>query len=359
MPGSTSSSRRNAPLWAVILAGGVGSRFWPVSTPGRPKQLLPLAGDRPLIAETLDRIRPLVPPDRTRILAGADLVDAIASATGAGADQFLPEPQAKGTAPVLAWAAHTIARATPDGVMASLHADHAIVPAAAFRALVDGLADRAAERDVLYTIGIEPSRPATEYGYIRLDEPLDDSPPTYRVRRFEEKPDRDRAERYLADGDCLWNSGIFVWRASVLLEELRRHTPELAEHLPLLDRGDVEGFFDRVRPLTIDEGLLERSDQVAVARATFQWDDVGAWDAVARTRRADSHGNVAVGPAHLVDARRCVVWSETDEPVVVFGADDLVVVRVAGATLVTRRDRAQDLKELLDRLPPALREIGS
>jgi mannose-1-phosphate guanylyltransferase len=351
LPASTRSSQPEPSLWAVILAGGIGSRFWPVSTPARPKQLLPLAGDRPLIQQTVDRIAPLVPRERLRILTGERLARPILDALpGCAAEQLLLEPRARGTAPVLVWAAHTIARTDPDAVMTSLHADHVIEPDAAFRALLSEMARVAAAYGRLFTIGAVPTRPETGYGYIRPGAPLAGA--AREVAQFVEKPAREVAERYVAEG-YLWNTGLFVWPVGLFLEEIRRHTPEVAECLALLDAGDVDGYFAAVPTLSIDEGLLERSGRVAVMPADFRWDDVGAWDAVGRTRAGDAAGNVVVGNAHLVETKDCIVWAE-DGAVVVFGADDLVVVRVGEITFVAPRARTAELKRLLDRLPPEL-----
>lgn len=334
----------------------MGSRFWPASTPDRPKQILPLASDRPLITDTVERIRPLIPLDRVRILTGHAMVDPIRGAVAElEPGHFLVEPQARGTAPVLVWAAHALHARDPDAVMVSLHADHVIRPEPAFRDLVAAAARSADRHDRLFTVGIRPTRPETGYGYVRRGDPLDDQG-AHGVRAFVEKPDAETARSYLQAGDYLWNSGIFVWRAARLLEEVRRHTPELAELLPLLDRDDVAGFFDAAPSLSIDRGVLERSERIGVVEATFDWDDVGTWDAAGRTRAGDGRDNVVVGPAHLHEADRCVVWNETDEPVVVFGTADVVVVRRKGVTLVLPRDRAADLKELLDTLPAAMLE---
>jgi len=347
------SSRAERPLWAVVLAGGVGSRFWPVSTPSRPKQLLPLAGDEALIRQAVDRIGPLVPKERLRILTGAALSEAILEALpGLGPEHLWLEPQAKGTAPVLAWAAHRITAAAPGAVMISLHADHVIAPDGAFLAQLAEVTDASARHDRLFTIGAVPDRPETGYGYIRPGARLEGEAAAFDVDRFIEKPDRSTAEAWIREG-CLWNTGLFIWPAALLLEELRLHTPEVAEHLPLLDGGRVREFFERVPATTIDEGLLERSARVAVAPATFSWDDVGAWDAVARTRSTDEDGNVGVGDAHLVDAAGCIAWAEQGA-VVVYGARDLVVVRTGGITFVAPRERAPQLKSLLARLPDRL-----
>ncbi len=341
----------------MILAGGVGSRFWPVSTPARPKQLLPLGGTRALLAETVERILPLVPPERLRILTGAALAEAtLAAVPEIGAEGLLLEPRARGTAPVLAWAAVEIARRDPEAVLISLHADHVIEPAEAFRLLLARVAAVAARTGRLFTLGIEPTRAETGYGYIRVGSPLEGEPGLFEVERFVEKPARETAAAYLQEGGYLWNSGIFVWRAATLLDELLRNTPELAPHLALLEAGQVGEFFERAPALSIDEALLERSDRVAVARADFRWDDVGAWDAVARTRAADSRGNVAVGEAEVVDSDGCIAWAE-DGAVVVFGAQDLVVVRANGVTLVAPRARVAELKALLAALPERLRDV--
>lgn len=356
-------SSHNPHLWTVILAGGVGSRFWPVSTPRTPKQLLALASDQPLIRDTVDRITPLVPADRLRILTGERLADPILAALPElGPGNLLLEPRAAGTAPVLAWAAAELERRDPDAVMISLHADHVIHPAGAFRQLLADAADLAVRHRMLFTIGAVPARPETGYGYIRLGstlpeaEELPGAPTGFRVDRFVEKPDQATAEAYIASGEFLWNTGLFVWRAADLLDQLERHTPELAELIPLLREGGTKEFFRRAPTLSIDEGLLERSDRVGVIRATFEWDDVGAWDAVFRTRPADAEGNVVLGEGYPVESRRVALFAE-DGPVVAFGVEDLIVVRTAGVTFVTRRERAAELKSLLPHLPERLRSL--
>jgi mannose-1-phosphate guanylyltransferase len=355
LPESTRSSIGDH-VWVVILAGGVGSRFWPVSTPARPKQILPLASSRPLITDTIERIRPLVPLARVRILTGAEYVSPIGRAVdGLTRRNFLVEPRARGTAPALIWAAHYLARRDPDAIMVSLHADHVIRPEARFRDVLTRAAGAAARHARLFTLGVRPDRPETGYGYIRVGTALDDG--VHAVDAFVEKPDADTARAYVGSGHYLWNSGIFVWRARILLEEVRAVAPELAGLLPLLDADDAEEFFGVAPRISIDEAVLERSERVGVLEATFEWDDVGTWDAVGRARPTDEDGNVVEGAATFVDSGGCVVWNECEEPVVLFGARDLVVVRVDGVTLVMPRERAADLKSLLDALPTGVREL--
>jgi mannose-1-phosphate guanylyltransferase len=362
------NANRSLPhLWTVILAGGVGSRFWPVSTPSRPKQILPLASEQPMIRDTVERILPLVPAERLRILTGAHLAEPILGALPElGVGNLLLEPRAAGTAPVLAWAAAELERRDPDAVMVSLHADHVIHPAERFRALIADAAELARRHRCLFTIGAAPDRAETGYGYIRVGEPLSDPSATseapvatqpLRVDAFVEKPDLATAEGYLADGGYLWNTGLFVWRATDLLDQLERHTPELAELIPIVREGGVEEFFRRAPTLSIDEGLLERSERVAVVRASFAWDDVGAWDAIYRTRPADSAGNVRIGEAYAVDAHGNALYAD-DGPIVAFGVDDLIVVRTGGVTFVAHRSRAPEMKTMLAQLPAHLRELA-
>jgi mannose-1-phosphate guanylyltransferase len=356
LPASTNSSTTDPNLRVVILAGGVGSRFWPASTSSRPKQLLPLAGERPLIRETRDRLAGLVPPERIHLLAGRDLgARLLAALPDLDERNLLAEPAARGTGPVLAWASHEIARRDPEAVLVSLHADHAVEPAAAFREQLARVAALAREHERLFTIGAPPDRPETGFGYIRRGAPLPGADDAYRVERFVEKPGADAAARYLADGSYLWNTGIFVWPVRLFLEEVRKHSPEIGPHLDLLDAGDVDAFFGAVTPVSVDVGVLERSAKVAVSPARFAWDDVGSWEALGRTARADARGNVAIGPAHVVEADGCVAWAEGGA-IVAWGVRDLVIVHRPGVTLVMPRERAPHLKDLLARLPSEIAE---
>ena len=333
--------------FAVILAGGVGSRFWPASTPERPKQLLPLGSDRPLIADTVDRATRIASLDRLLIVTGSGLVDPFRSAVPALEDRnFLIEPAPRGTGPALAWAAVEIRSRDPEAVMVSLHADHVISPEAGFQKTVDA-AVSAAANGRLYCIGVRPDRPETGYGYVRLG--TSSASGVHAVRQFVEKPDAATARAYCDSGEYLWNSGIFVWRPADLLEAIRAVTPELSGALERLEAGDVRGFFETVHPISIDHGVMERAAAVGVVEAEFAWDDVGSWNALARTRTADEHGNAVVGDAYLLDATDNIVWSE-DDGITLFGVDGLVVVRSGGKTLITSRGAAPDLKRLVGRL---------
>ena len=340
--------------WAVILAGGVGSRFWPVSTPSRPKQLLPLATKEPMLADALARLAPLVPVERTLVLTNAGLVDAIAAlAPALPRENLIAEPRPAGTAAALAWAAHEIERrAGSEAMMLSVHADWAIGDAAEFRRALARAADAAERHHALVTVGVVPVRADPGFGYIQPGDALGDD--VRRVARFVEKPTRERAAAMVRDG-YLWNSGIFVWRVGDFLAELRAHTPEVAPHLDA-HGDDLAAFFGAVSGgIAVDVGVLERSSRVLVLPGDFGWDDVGTWAALKRVRQCDDEGNALSGLVHALDAHDNVVHADGNA-VVLYGVRDLVVVTRDGLTLVTTVDKASDLKTLIQSLPPALRD---
>ena len=339
--------------WAVVLAGGVGSRFWPLSTPQRPKQLLPLVGHRSLLGDTLARLTPLAPPERTLVLTNASLAERTAAlAPALPRENVIAEPKPAGTAAALAWAAAEIARrAGDDTLMTCVHADWAIGDAPAF---VDTLrtAGRVADRErALVTVGIVPTRPDPGFGYIQCGEPA--SHEAFHVARFAEKPDRATAERMVREG-YLWNSGIFVWRVGDFLDEVNAHTPEVAPALASAGH-DLAAFFAAVRPVSVDVGVLERSRRVLVIPGRFGWDDVGTWAALQRVRPRDASGNAVSGRAHALDAADNVVHAEGNA-VVLYGVSGLVVVTRDGLTLVTTVERSAELKTLIDSLPDDLRD---
>ncbi|MGQ0560664.1 MAG: mannose-1-phosphate guanylyltransferase [Gemmatimonadota bacterium] len=357
MPASTKSSLPDPHLWITVLAGGVGSRFWPVSTPTRPKQLLPLASEQPLISDTIARVLALVPRDHIRILTGEHLAQPILSVVPElSASEVMVEPKARGTGPVLAWAAAELYRRDPDAIMASLHSDHVIEPDTALRDEILAAAECAATHQRLVCIGITPTRPETGYGYIKPGARLDTRFDAYEVQQFVEKPDPELATQYVQRG-YVWNSGIFVWPVKLFLNEIRKHAREIAPHLEFAIEGSTNAYFDGVGNISVDQAVLERSDRVAVLPATCRRDDVGTWDAVGRTRAQDATGNVAVGAVELVDTANTIAWSEHGS-IVTFGIEDLVIVRTADVTFVARRDRTAELKQLLDRIPQNVREVN-
>jgi len=334
-------------VWAAILAGGSGTRFWPLSTPARPKQLLPLAGDGPLLVQAVRRLDGLVPPERILILTGPFLVDPVSALVPAvPRAQVFAEPRAASTAPALAWAAHWISRQDPGGQMLSLHADWAVGDDRAFRSAARTALGVAEDYDVLVTVGVKPTRNDTGYGYVVPGKPLGAA---RAVRRFVEKPSAARAA-LLRQRGALWNTGLFAWGVARFLGEAGAYARELKDGWPALAAGDATAFFGRVRPAAVDVAVLERTKRLAVVTGTFRWDDIGSWDALLRIRKTDVRGNVVVGSATVAeDVRRCVIWSES-EHMAVAGVEDMVVVRANGHTLVMPTGRADQLKQLVQRL---------
>jgi mannose-1-phosphate guanylyltransferase len=335
--------------WAVVLAGGVGSRFWPLSTPERPKQLLPLVTERPLLRDAVDRLSPIVDPDHTLVLTSASLTRPIRKLlANLPRENILVEPQPVGTAAALAWAALSIKqRDGEDATMICVHADWAIGDDARFRETLIQAEEVALKTRSLVTVGIVPTRADPGFGYIQPAE-TDTGNPS-RVKRFVEKPDRVRADEMRNNG-YLWNSGIFVWRVADFLKEVDDHTPELAAALRHGRSSDAAQFFGSVvMPVSVDVGVLERSDKVMVVPGDFGWDDIGTWAALSRVRSKDEFGNVTSGDAHLLDCADNVVHADSGQ-VVMYGVNNLVVVTKNGLTLVTTTERASDLKRLVESL---------
>jgi mannose-1-phosphate guanylyltransferase len=336
--------------WAVVLAGGVGSRFWPLSTPERPKQLLPLISDKPLLVDSVDRLAAIIDPIHTLVLTNESLVTSIRRLLPAiPRENIIAEPSPAGTAAALTWAALTIERRdNEDATMISIHADWFIGDDAEFREVLLQAEETAQRTHTLVTIGIVPTRPDQGFGYIQptnLDR-KGGSP----VKRFVEKPDRARAEKLRSEG-YLWNSGIFVWTVGDFLAQVKQHTPELAKALALDSEAEAAEFFASVgKAVSVDVGVLERSKSVTVIPGSFGWDDIGTWAALGRVRDKDEFGNVTTGNVHLLDGTDNVVQSDSGM-VVVYGVDNLVVVVHDGLTLVTTREKAADLKRLVESLP--------
>lgn len=342
--------------WIVVLAGGVGSRFWPMSTPSLPKQLLPLISDKPLLVETLDRVSAIAPPERTLILTNACLAEAVREACPAvPRDNVIAEPKPAGTAAALTWAASEIERRDgSEAVMISVHADWAIGNVEAFRKALSNAAKVAETNHSLVTVGVVPVRPDPGLGYIERGEAVSEG--VSRVGRFVEKPNETAAVAMIEKG-ALWNSGIFAWRVGDFLNEVRSRTPEVAPALAGISGGDsgLAKFFAEVGSIAVDVGVLERSDKVQVVAGDFGWDDIGTWGALRRIRSADQLGNVINGDAFALEATGNVVHAR-DQTVVLYGVSDLVVVAKDGLTVVTTVEKSAHLKNLLDALPERVAE---
>jgi mannose-1-phosphate guanylyltransferase len=339
--------------WAALLAGGSGTRFWPLSTAVKPKQMLALAGDVPLLVQAANRLAGLVRPERTLVVTAASLVDETSRLLPTlPRENILGEPKPASTAPALTWATRVASDRDSAATVLSLHADWFVGDDILFRETASRALDVAERHDMLVTVGIQPTRPDTGYGYIQPGPPLDDDATT--VDKFLEKPDAQLAADLIGSG-ALWNSGLFAWTAQRFFAETAAVAPEIAPHLPLLDRNDVAGFFTAVTAVAVDVSHFERSRRIACVAGRFPWDDVGTWAALKRVRTADAAGNVLVGRTFARQSRDCVVWGGAGA-IVVDGVHDIVVVQANGITLVTTLDRSGELKALLADLPDNIRK---
>jgi mannose-1-phosphate guanylyltransferase len=338
--------------WAAVLAGGSGTRFWPLSTSDMPKQMLPLVGSEPLLVQTVRRLQGLIAPEQVLIITGERLARRTRELLPeVPRDNLLIEPRAASTGPALAWATAVAAERDDQASVLAMHADWYVGDDAAFRATAADALATAERHDVLVTVGVVPTRVDVGYGYIIPGDPLNGG--ARRVARFVEKPDAGRAAELIKAG-ALWNSGLFAWTAARFFAETDAVGKEIAPYVAGLRQGDVAGFFRDVQPIAVDVSHFERSRRVAVVAGKFPWDDVGTWGALARVRTRDASGNVVVGDVAARGAKDCVLWSE-EGPVVVDGVEGLVVVRANGVTLVTTVEGSQFLKELLESLPARMR----
>lgn len=351
-------------LYAVIMAGGAGTRFWPSSRKQHPKQFLALGKDpnEPLIAATARRVAPLAPIERTLVVTGASLAAQTREALPSlPASQVLCEPAARNTAPCVAWATTWVGRRDPKAVLCVLPADAYIADDAAFVKALE-LATRAAAEGAIVTLGIEPTRPETGYGYLRKGAAAKELG-VFHVEAFVEKPDAARAEQYLASGQYLWNAGIFVFRADVMREALRAHQPAIAEALDrfdaaaregeLAEKSLIEATFPTLPSVSIDTGVMEKVAGVQVVPVSCGWSDVGGWQAAWELGDKDANSNVVRSDAErtvLVDASGNLVHATKGKTVALVGVHDLVVVETEGALLVMPRSRAQDVKKAVDEL---------
>lgn len=337
-------------IYPVILAGGVGERFWPSSRAGRPKQMLSLLSSKSLFEETLDRAAKLAPAKNIMVVTRASLTNVIRKSAGKRKCAIVGEPVGKNTAPAIAVAASWVMRRDPKGVMVVLSSDHGISPVKDFVRTV-GDAVNAALKDYLVVFGIPPMRPDVGYGYIQVGPSVGKA---FQVKRFLEKPNAATARRFVKTRQYLWNSGMFVWKASRIVEEFARQMPDVHRLTRPLDRvwgtsrqkREVDAFYHKTPSQSIDYGIMENASRVAVVKATFHWDDVGSWEALWRIRKLDKDGNVLFGKALSVDNKDSLLFAEQGL-IVGSGLENIVVVRTRDATLVLPRKELDKMKSLL------------
>lgn len=340
------------PISAIILAGGIGSRFWPLSRSQYPKQVLRLLGSESMIQSTIERLLPLVPLERMMVVTNAAQADVISlemRRKGWQGIRLVLEPEGRNTAPAVGLAAALLGEGNPAGLMAVFPADHFIRDRAGLLAALEHGASLAAN-GYLVTFGIPPSRPETGYGYIKQGEALDKAGHGFRAARFIEKPDLERAQGFLAEGGYYWNSGIFLFRRDLLLEAFERFLPDVSRGLARLLEPDASGSWPEIYRdfpnLSLDHGIMERADNVAVVPVEMGWNDVGTWGALQDIFPKDERGNVILGRALDRGSRDCTFFAQ-NRLVATIGLDKVIVVDTPDATLVCHRDRVQEVKELV------------
>lgn len=343
---------------AVILAGGSGTRLWPLSTPSFPKQFLPLPNGRSLIQESFWRVSSLITPGHTWVVTGQSMAGLVREhLPSMPPTHILGEPMGRSTAPAIGWAAATIARQDPQAIMAALTADHSITNVEAFnRALL--LAHEYAEQGYLVTLGITPTAAETGFGYIRFAEQVGTGHGhhIYRVERFVEKPDLPTAQRYLADGRYVWNSSMFVWKVKIILEELQRHMPDVAQKIATIvdaagttqEQSVLDSLWPTMTALSIDYGVLEKTDKLLVIPVEIGWSDVGSWEQYGTLFAADEQGIRGIGHHLGLGSQNVFVYNTTPRKVFTIGMEDVIVVEMDNMTVICHKDHVQRVKELAE-----------
>lgn len=346
--------------WAIVLAGGSGTRLWPMSREEMPKQALTLVGERSMFQHAVDRLLPLFPIERILVVTRAEHMQLLLSQMPELTEQnFILEPIGRGTAPAIGLAAVHLNKRDPNAVMAVLTADHFIKDTDGFRRILSA-AETAANAGYLVTLGIQPTFPSTGFGYIEQGDPIDSEGiiGIYHVCRFIEKPDQDTALKLVADGRYTWNSGMFVWRVDRILKEFALHLPTLSEalsmiytHLDQADYIDTLAFvWDQIQNETIDYGVMEKADRIAVLPASIGWVDVGSWSSMALLHPKDADGNIWTS-AHIgIDTSGIICLAPRQKLVATIGVSNLIIVDTPDALLVANKDREQDVRAVVHSL---------
>jgi mannose-1-phosphate guanylyltransferase len=352
------------PIYALILAGGSGERFWPLSRRNRPKQLLRLVSERTLLEETVARLEGFVPTERTLILTNIEQEKGVRDLLeGFPKQNIIAEPAKRDTAAAVALGAGWVAARDHSATMLAFPADHVIADRAAFQETMKTAAAAAEETGALVTIGIKPTWACPGFGYIEQGEPVrlrsDGKIAVHRVVRFREKPNIDLAESFLRKGNFRWNAGMFVWSVPTVLSEFNRHAPELADFISQVrSPKDLDNIlherFAKLPRISFDYAIMEKAEHVLVVEASFDWDDVGSWQAVARYFKKDEHGNAASGVLTALDSSDNIIFNDSETTIALLGVHNLIVVRTGDAILICHRHQAEKIKNLVGTLPPEL-----
>ena len=349
--------------YALILAGGSGTRFWPLSRSARPKQLLDLFGEGSMLRAAVRRVSAFIPPERIIILTNSlQREEVLKQAEGVPEENVIAEPIRRDTAPAVALGAGLIAARDPEAGMIVLPSDALIGDDAAFAALAQEALELSLREEALITIGIRPTWACPSYGYIERAGLLQDASLThtcYEVAGFREKPDAATAQRYLDAGAFCWNAGIFVWSVAHVRAQLAKHAPELAAFVSALAAAEdkpafMAARFPQLTPISIDFALMEKADRVLNFEATFPWDDVGSWISVGKYLPQDASGNASNAPLAVQSAGSNIVFSSSPKQVALLGVSDLIVVDTGDALLVARREDADRIRHITAQLPPEL-----
>jgi len=352
-------------MYALILAGGSGERFWPLSRRTRPKQLLSLVSNKALLEETLIRLEGLIPAERILILTNTEQESAVRKLLGNfPKENILAEPAKRDTAAAIALGTSWVAVRNHAAIMVVLPADHVITNRPAFQETVGLAVEAAEETSELVTIGIKPTWACPGFGYIEQGKPVrlrkrPDNDAIHRVVRFREKPNPDLAESFLRRGNFRWNAGMFVWSVPTVLREFNRHVPELADFISQLRTpGNFETVlrerFSKLPRISFDYAIMEKAERVLVLEAAFDWDDIGSWHAVANYFEKDKRGNAANRAITTIDSSNNIVFEQDGTTIALIGVHDLIVVRTPDALLVCHRHEAERIKDLIGKLPPEL-----
>jgi mannose-1-phosphate guanylyltransferase len=345
-------------LNAVILAGGSGTRLWPLSTPSFPKQFLPLPNGRSMIQESLARVETLVSPEQAWVVTGRSMVELVHEhLPSVPVSHILGEPMGRSTAAAIGWAAATIARRDPQAIMMVLTADHVITKIDVFNQALQ-LAARLAGQGYLVTLGIKPTGPETGYGYIHYADPLTEgfSHQAFYGERFIEKPNVATAQAYLQDGHYVWNSGMFAWKVETILDELHKHLPELARKIDTIveametahERATLDELWPTLQTISVDYGVMEKTSKFAVIPVDIGWNDVGNWEQYGSLFPADEQGVRNVGHHHDLGSQNIFVYNNTQRQVLTIGLEDIVVVEMDDKTVICHKDAVQRVKELAE-----------